>query len=113
MAKSIVPKGCTVHRIELDGRGGADVGYRCGDEGGDKMFPTPGGGRGTYRSVRLKGIREVSHRGIHISGDARMGFVVSPAAATCTRSGTLLTCKLKGDTSGPSLLGGRRKRRKR
>lgn len=114
--KTIVPKGCIIHRITLNSKGVAEIGFRCGDEGGQKTFPQPGGGVGTFRAKRLKGIFTVSHRGINISapekGEVRIGFVLSPAHAVCKRDAREIICTLKGDKSLPSLQGTKRKRRR-
>lgn len=93
--KRIVPKGCIVHRIDLDGKGGADIGYRCGDEGGDKMFPRPGGGAGTYRARRLRGVRSVSGGGLHVSGKVRVGMTLLPYHMVCRRDGHEIVCEAK------------------
>lgn len=112
----LVPKGCIVHSIRLDGRGNADVGYRCTRDGlvesGQYSYVQPGGGTGNYPHKRVKAT-SVSFRGVTVSGDARLGFVLSPASAVCRKNGREITCKLVGDTSSASLSGSRRRKRRR
>lgn len=109
---SLVPKGCIVHSIRLDGRGSADVGYRCADDRGQHSYAQPGGGTGNYPHKRVKA-SSVSFRGVTVSGDARLGFVLSPASAVCSKSGREISCRLKGDTSSKHLSGAGRRRKKR
>lgn len=122
------PKNCIVHRVELDSkRRVAEVGYRCSPSDGrltaepmDEYgrtgpfhFKTPGGsGQGTYPRAIVKGVSSLRFRGMSVGGDATMGFVLIPASATCRKEGTQLVCKLKGDTSSPSLAGRARRRRR-
>lgn len=112
----LAPKGCIVHSIRLDGRGGADVGFRCKREGfvesGQYSYPSPGGGTSNYPHKRVKA-RSVRFRGVTVEGDARLGFVLSPASAVCHKRGSEIDCKLIGETSSKSLAGRRRKRRRR
>jgi hypothetical protein len=115
MARSLVPKHCVVHAIELDGRGNAEVRFRCVRDGmmetGQHNYPTRTG-VSNYPSKRVKA-RSVSFRGMNVSGNARLGFVLSPAQAVCSKNGSEISCKLVGDKSSASLEGlrGRRKRR--
>lgn len=110
----LAPKGCIVHRIELDGRGNADVGFRCKRDGfvesGQYSYDKGGGTTGNYPSKRVKA-RSVRFRGMTVSGPAHLGFVLMPASAVCHKRGSEISCKLVGDTSG-SLAGRRRKRRR-
>lgn len=105
--KRVAPKGCIVHRITLN-RTGAEVGYRCGDEGAGKWFTYPGGVTSNYRFKQIKGVRTIAYRGAYVSGTgASIGFVLSPASAVCHRDGMEIRCRLKGDTSSTSLRGRR------
>ena len=97
------PKHCTVHAIELDGRGGAVVRFGCSSGIGGKV---------EYQSRRVKA-RSVRFRGLHVEGTARVGFVTSPAVAVCSRSGREISCRLQGDTSSSSLSGLGRSGKKR
>ncbi len=110
----LAPKGCIVHSIKLDGRGNADVGFRCKREGfiesGQYTYPAPGGGQGNYPHKRVKA-RSVRFRGVTVEGDARLGFVLSPASAVCHKRGTEIDCKLIGDRSSASLAGRQKRRR--
>jgi hypothetical protein len=118
------PSQCIVHSVELE-RDGAVVAYRCGptgraDEQGNSLdvFPThmPRTKR-SYPSLFLKGVRTLKFRGAEIQADdaARIGFVLSPAAATCEkRMGDIhMSCKLVGDTSSTGLAGTRRRAKSR
>ena len=100
----LAPKGCIVHAIELDGRGRAEVRFRCGGEGGERTYPNKSGGFSNYPSKTVKA-DTVGFRGIVVKGQARMGFVLSPASAVCHKRGREIHCKLQGDTSLPSLQG--------
>lgn len=128
MASYKTPKGCIVHRIELQGGGSARIGYRCNAPGGQitsvphdehgrtGMFDHGGGATGTYPQKLVRGVRAIDFRGITVSGDGvRAGFVLSPAAAVCRKDArsTTLSCKLVGDTSSAHLSGTTRKRRKK
>lgn len=115
------PKDCAVNRATVE-KGGVEVSYRCGigsnvdEHGRSGPFPSPSGGSSTYPSVLLTGARSVSFRGAGISGDgARVGFVLVPASAVCSKSrgSSEVVCKLEGDTSSPSLQGARRRKRRR
>ena len=120
--RSIVPKGCFPHRIELHAGAGhklawAEVGYRCGDEGGGKSFPSASGGTSTYRSKAIPGVRTVEHRGMNVGAPARIGFTLAPAHAYCwvERRGVpapTIRCTMKGDLRSPYLAGtsGRKRR---
>jgi len=115
--RRLVPKNCIVHRIELDGNGHAEVGFRCERDGymetGQYSYPSPSGGTSNYPAIRIKA-NGVSFRGMNISGKARIGFVLSPASAVCSKPDRgEITCKLIGNTSQESLRGSRRKRRRR
>jgi len=122
MARALVPRGCNVAWIELDGTAGGNalVGFRCVREGfvetGQYSYPRKGGGWGNYPQKVVKA-RSVSFRGMTVTGQARVGFVLSPASAVCHKDGREIRCKLVGDTSLPSLAGlfglGRRRRRTR
>jgi hypothetical protein len=105
----LVPKHCIVHSIELDGKGRAEIRYRCVRDGqmerGQHTYEKPGGVTGNYPSRTVKA-SSVSFRGMTVSGPARMGFVLSPASAVCHKQGREIRCKLQGDTSTlPSLAG--------
>lgn len=107
--KQIVPKGCSVRSIKLNrAKRTAEVRADCGV-----------GFSNDYRSFHLRGVTSVDHRGISVSGDASMGFTISPAYPECGRSGTTIYCKMKGDTSGAAGRGtlagisSRRRRRSR
>lgn len=113
------PKGCIVHRVSLR-NGIAEIGYRCGsgsspqdEHGREGPFTHPGGGSGNYPEVYVKA-RAVDFRGVSISGDANMGFVLSPAAAKCEKrkSDVALRCHLVGDTGSGSLRGARKRKRR-
>jgi hypothetical protein len=112
----LAPKGCIVHRIELDGRGGADVGFRCTRDGfvetGQYTYHKGGGATGNYPSKKVKA-RSVRFRGVTVSGEASLGFVLSPASAVCHKRGTEIDCKLIGDRSSASLAGRRRSKKRR
>lgn len=112
----LVPKHCVVHSIELDGRGRAHVRFRCVRNGmmetGQHSYPSPGGGVGNYPSKVVKA-RSVSFRGMTVSGEARLGFVLSPASAVCHKNGREISCKLQGDTSSAGLSGLKRRRGRR
>ena len=94
---ALTPKGCHVRYVALDGNGKAEVRIECGEQ----------------RTSRTVKAREVSFRGAHVAGAARVDFVLSPAAAVCRSDGRAVTCKLIGDTSSESLRGTRRRRRRR
>lgn len=98
---SLVPKGCHVRYVALDGRGSAEVRVSC-----DQGIGTPE--RRYSRKVRAT---VLYFRGSYVSGTARVDFVLSPAAAVCSKSGSRITCKLVGDTSQVSLRGARRRSR--
>jgi len=100
----LAPKGCIVHAIELDGRGRAEVRFRCGGEGGERTYPNKSGGFSNYPSKTVKA-SSVRFRGMTVTGPARMGFVLSPASAVCHKSGREISCKLQGDTGSESLQG--------
>lgn len=112
MARSLVPRRCIVHAIELDGAGRAEVRYRCEREGymetGQYWYPTKGGGKSNYPSKIVKA-RSVRFRGMTVTGQARVDFVLSPASAVCKKDGREISCKLIGDKSLPSLEGWRRR----
>lgn len=101
---ALTPKGCVVRMIELDGNGRAEV--RLGCAGPGITDPV------SYSSKFVKA-RRLSFRGVTVTGKAQASFVVSPAVASCKQSGDQITCTLRGDTSGGSLRGARRKRRRR
>jgi hypothetical protein len=92
----------------LDGRGNADVGFRCKREGfietGQYSYPSPGGGTGNYPRKRVKA-RSVRFRGVTVSGEANLNFVLIPASAVCHKRGTEIDCKLIGDKTSASLAG--------
>lgn len=110
----IAPKNCIVTRVELDGKGNAEIGYRCERDGymetGQHSYTSPSGGTANYPSKRVKA-RTVAFRGMYVSGPARVDFVMSPASAVCHKNGSEIRCKLEGETSG-SLAGSRRRRRR-
>lgn len=117
MARALIPRRCIVHAIELRGDGRAEVRYRCEVDGqmetGQHKYPTPDGyGYSNYPSKMVKA-RSVRFRGMTVTGQARVDFVLSPASATCKKSGREISCKLIGDKSLPSLQGLRRPRRSR
>jgi len=95
MGKAIIPKGCLVHSIHLDGKGKADVGYRCGDEGGGKVYSQPGGGVGNYPHRLLRGITHVRFGDMTASGQARLGFTLIPRSVTCRREGREIVCETR------------------
>jgi len=97
----LTPKGCHVRWVALDGAGKAEVRLDC-----------PQGYQNNYSSRVVKA-REVSFRGACVGGKARVDFVLSPAHATCKKSGTTISCTLSGDTSSASLRGARHRRRRR
>lgn len=115
MARRLIPKQCIVQSIELDGHGNAEIRYRCVREGrmetGQHTYPTKHG-FSNYRSVNVKAT-SVNFRGMHVYGNAHMGFVLSPASAVCRRRGKEITCHLEGNTSSSSLSGVKRKRKRR
>src|SRR3972149_5400542 len=115
MARALVPRDCKVAWIELDGTAGGNalVGFRCvrGEPGGPRFmeagqytYPHKGGGWSNYPQKRVKA-SSVSFRGMTVTGQARVGFVLSPAAAVCHQDGRQIRRKLGGDTSLPSLNG--------
>lgn len=95
---ALIPKGCHVRNITLDGRGKAEVRFGCASSN-------------QYESRHVKA-REVNFRGSYVSGAARVDFVLSPASAVCNKSGSRITCKLVGDTAQDSLRGSRRRRKR-
>jgi hypothetical protein len=114
---SATPKGCWVRRANIESSG-VEIGYDCHGEGsgGSGRFPLTRGraGFGNYRSKFFRGVRNISFRGMTVSGvGSDVGFVLMPAHATCSREGNTLSCRLQGDTSSPSLSGPRRKRKRR
>lgn len=121
MARNAHPRGTTVAWVELTSKG-ALVGYRHPDDRGQKTYRHGDGGQGNYPDPQLiKGARSVAFRGMTVSGyGSRVGFVLSPAHATCQVEGDRrasaqkkLVCKLHGDTSGGSLRGVRIRRGKK
>lgn len=104
MARALHPKHCTVHAIELDGRGGATVRIACSTGGI--------GGQVQYSSRKVKA-SSVRFRGLHVEGNARVGFVTSPAVAVCRKDGREIACRLEGDRSSASLQGLQARRRRR
>jgi hypothetical protein len=113
----LVPKNCIVSSITLDGTAGgrAEVRYRCVRDGmvetGQYKYPTKHG-YSNYPSKVVKA-RSVRFRGMTVTGQARVDFVLSPASAVCHKDGREIACKLVGDTSGESLSGVRANRRRR
>lgn len=113
------PQSCIVHRIDLSKSGkypGADLGFRCeggasptDEHGRTGPFPTRDGGKRTYPSVFLAGVRNINFRGMNITGEMTANFVLSPAWARCDKpkGSTELTCRLYGDLSSTSLSGAR------
>jgi hypothetical protein len=97
---ALTPKGCHVRFVALDGAGRAEVRMDC-----------PQGYTSSYSSRQVKA-RTVRFRGAHVTGKARVDFVLSPAHATCKKSGTEISCTLHGETSSESLRGARRRRRR-
>lgn len=106
----LVPKHCIVHAIELDGTvgGRATVYYRCVRDGhmetGQYQYSIKGGGFSNYPRKVVKA-HSVSFRGSTVTGQARVGFVLSPANAVCFKQGREINCKLEGDTNSPGLQG--------
>lgn len=112
---ALVPRGCFVSSIELDGRGRAEVRYRCADDRGQHEYRSRDrAGNETIGNYPHKIVKatSVSFRGVHVHGAARLGFVLSPAHAVCSKSGREISCRLVGDTSGSSLQGARKRRRR-
>lgn len=103
MSKPLHSKRCTVHAIKLDGRGNAEVRVGCYSDFRNQV---------EYQRRRVKAT-SVRFRGLHIEGNARIGFVTSPASAVCRKSGREIACKLIGDTSSENLSGVRYGRRRR
>lgn len=101
---ALTPKGCHVRYVQLDGSGGAEVRLACPPAGSTY-------GDSVKHSVNVR-VRTVRFRGAHVTGKARVDFVLSPAWATCRREGSEIACKLNGETSSESLRGARRKRRR-
>lgn len=94
--KSLTPKGCTVHAIELKKSGRAEVRYRCKDDRGQKEYRKTNRkgvvvSTSNYPSKELRGIRTVRlPGGITVSGTANIhGF------AACSREGAEITCHPK------------------
>lgn len=118
MARSLVPKHCIVSSIELDGTvgGRATVRFRCVRDGfvetGQYQYPHKGGGYSNYPTKVVKA-RSVRFRGMTVTGQARVDFVLSPASAVCQKEGREIACRLVGDKSLPSLQGLPSRRRKR
>jgi hypothetical protein len=96
---ALTPKDCIVRFIVLDGAGRAEVRLGC-----SKGFEPQ-----QYRSQHVRA-RTVRFRGVHVTGKARLDFVLSPASAVCKKSGAEIACKLAGETSSESLRGARRRR---
>ena len=101
---ALTPKGCIVRYVQLSGKGTAEVRVQC------HSGVTDATGERFSRNVRARTIR---FRGAHVTGNARVDFVLSPAAATCSVGRGEVSCKLIGDTSSDSLRGARRRRRRR
>jgi hypothetical protein len=93
--KRIVPKGCIIHGIDLDGKGGANVGFRCDDDLGQKWYPAKGGGGRNYPSVQLRKVSSVRHGDMTASGACRVGFTLIPRHVICRRSGPEIVCETK------------------
>lgn len=92
----LTPKGCHVRYVALNGRGGAEVRVSCPVSGSYT--------ESNNRSVVVKA-RELNFRGSHVTGAARIDFVLAPAHAICRKSGGEISCKLVGETSSESLRG--------
>jgi hypothetical protein len=94
----LTPKGCHVRYVALDGAGKAEVRVSC--------IPTSGSpyGENVNHSVNVKA-STLRFRGAYVTGKARVDFVLSPAHATCKKSGAEIACKLTGETSSESLRG--------
>lgn len=109
------PKGCHVRWIELSGSvdGSALVGYDCDGNAGRGSYPTPDGGTSNYPKARVKGVRAVHTPGATTTGQARIGFELSPRMVTCRKgaSDSEIRCTLHtpegGTLSGPKRRKGR------
>lgn len=93
MARAVVPKNCMIHSLEMQGRNGVEVRYRCKRGGsslyetGSEWYPDGKGGGSNYPHKLLRGIRSIRlPGGISVRGSVA-GFM------KCTRSGSELSCK--------------------
>lgn len=115
----LIPKGCSIHRIELSSKG-AEIGFRCGSEAEDQAMVAHGykardATYQTYPTRFLKGVRGVSLGGAHVSGHGSfIGFnLPGPSNCKVERHGPrrAVVCRAKSGTA--SGFDGHRRRRSR
>lgn len=107
--RGVLPKGCYVYHIDLDGRGSAELSLNCRDDSAIPRAPlykglVPRQAAGpdygvfsTYPKFKLKAVEDVvlADTLTSIAGKAEIHFQKYPTATTCERIGRGLVCGTK------------------